>query len=180
MGHTVFFFFWVTWLKQVGRAFFRDMKPQPMAMEKEANWSDNSRYHRLSVQYDCKGELRYCIYFQQLCFSLHSVGCVGLRVSMVVGIAHCDSAHCQKVKNLICGDIPWLCGSVYLYWWEIYTVTCSYKAFGVWQVSLCAMVGINRSTEKKPNTHLNRHRKIWYTVFHNKSYDSWNEMTCLH
>ncbi len=92
---------------RINRAIFRNMKPQPMAMEKEGNWGDNFSYHRLTVQSDCKGELRYCIYFQQLCFSQHSVGCAGLRVSSVVGIACCDIAHCQKVKNLICRDFHW-------------------------------------------------------------------------
>lgn len=47
--------------------------------------------------------------------SQHSVGCAGLRVSSVAGTAHCDIAHCQKVKNPICEDFHWACVGMFIY-----------------------------------------------------------------
>lgn len=81
-----------------------------MAIERKESRVIFSATAGCTVQFNCKGELRYCIYSQQLRFSQHSVGCVGLRVTMRVGITHCDTAHWRKVKNLICVDFLWLCG----------------------------------------------------------------------
>lgn len=92
------------------RTIFRHTEPQPLAVEGgNGCWGGNFDHRGLTVQFNCMGESKYSIYFQLLCFSQSSVGCAGLRVSSLAGFPHCDIAHCQKVKSLICKDLYWLC-----------------------------------------------------------------------
>lgn len=103
---------WVAGLKQ---AIFRNAEPELMAMENEGNWGGNFSYRGLTVPSDCKGELKYCIYFQQLCFKPAQCGLRWLKGFICCW--HCTlwHCHCQKVKNPICEDFHWACVGMFIY-----------------------------------------------------------------
>ena len=103
-----------------------------MAMEKEGNWGGNFSYRGLTVPSDCKGGLKYCIYFQQLCFKPAQCGLRWLKGFICCW--HCTLWHCtlsESEKPDMWGLSLVMCGHVYLYWWETYTQTCSSKK-GFW------------------------------------------------
>lgn len=154
---------WVAGLKQ---AIFRNAEPELMAMENEGNWGGNFSYRGLTVPSDCKGELKYCIYFQQLCFKPAQCGLRWLKGFICCW--HCTLWHCtlsESEKPDMWGLSLGMCGHVYLYWWETYKRTCSSKkVFGVWPVISLHVPGIHTIQWRKESEHTITVCLLFYSI----------------